>query len=63
MVKDHHTYNHSGVTSVYFIKIPKGMKGRFPIKLYDSFLDSTENMGSFKKDYKLQMYDYPINML
>ena len=41
----------------------KGGRFLFYKNFSDSFLDSTENMGSFKKDYKLQMYDYPINML
>ena len=61
-------HTHAGVTysGVFYIKVPKGMKGGrflFYRNFSDSYLNSAENMGNFKKDYKLQMYDYPINRL
>ena len=61
-------HTHSGFTysGVFFIKVPKQMKGgRF--LFYRNFNEadfiSTEYMGLFKKGYKLQGYDYPINTI
>ena len=61
-------HTHSGFTysGVFFIKVPKQMKGgRF--LFYRNFNEadfiSTEYMGQFKKGYQLQGYDYPINTI
>ena len=61
-------HTHSGLTysGVFFIKVPKEMKGgRF--LFYRNFNEadfiSTGYMGHFKEDYKLQGYDYPINTI
>ena len=61
-------HTHSGMTysGVFFIKVPKLMKGgRF--LFYRNFNEadflSTAYMGSFKEGYKIQSYDYPINTI
>ena len=61
-------HTHSGLTysGVFFIKVPKEMKGgRF--LFYRNFNEadfiSTEHMGHFKEGYKMQGYDYPINTI
>ena len=61
-------HTHSGLTysGVYFIKVPKEMKGgRF--LFYRNFNEadfiSTEYMGLFKEGYQKQGYDYPINTI
>ena len=61
-------HTHSGLTysGVFFIKVPKEMKGgRF--LFYRNFNEadfiSTEYMGHFKEGYQLQGYDFPINTI
>ena len=61
-------HTHSGLTysGVFFIKVPKEMKGgRF--LFYRNFNEadfiSTEYMGHFKEGYQMQGYDYPINTI
>ena len=61
-------HTHSGLTysGVFFIKVPKEMKGgRF--LFYRNFNEadfiSSEYMGAFKEGYKMQAYDYPINTI
>ena len=61
-------HTHSGLTysGVFFIKVPKEMKGgRF--LFYRNFNEadfiSTEYMGAFKEGYQMQGYDYPINTI
>ena len=61
-------HTHSGLTysGVFFIKVPKEMKGgRF--LFYRNFNEadfiSTEYMGLFKEGYQLKGYDYPINTI
>ena len=61
-------HTHSGLTysGVFFIKVPKEMKGgRF--LFYRNFNEadfiSTEHMGHFKEGYQMQGYDYPINTI
>ncbi len=61
-------HTHSGLTysGVFFIKVPKEMKGgRF--LFYRNFNEadfiSTEYMGHFKDGYQLKGYDYPINTI
>ena len=61
-------HTHSGLTysGVFFIKVPKEMKGgRF--LFYRNFNEadfiSTAYMGHFKEGYQMQGYDYPINTI
>ncbi|AIQ95411.1 TIGR02466 family protein [Prochlorococcus sp. MIT 0604] len=61
-------HTHSGLTysGVFFIKVPKEMKGgRF--LFYRNFNEadfiSSEYMGLFKEGYQMQGYDYPINTI
>ena len=61
-------HTHSGLTysGVFFIKVPKEMKGgRF--LFYRNFNEadfiSTAYMGHFREDYQKQGYDYPINTI
>ena len=61
-------HTHSGLTysGVFFIKVPKEMKGgRF--LFYRNFNEadfiSTEYMGHFKEGHQMQGYDYPINTI
>ena len=61
-------HTHSGLTysGVFFIKVPKEMKGgRF--LFYRNFNEadfiSSEYMGHFKEGYQMQGYDYPINTI
>tara|TARA_A100001388_G_C28665965_1_gene449130 strand:+ start:134 stop:772 length:639 start_codon:yes stop_codon:yes gene_type:complete len=61
-------HTHSGLTysGVFFIKIPKEMKGgRF--LFYRNFNEadfiSTAYMGHFKEGYQMKGYDYPINTI
>tara|TARA_A100001388_G_scaffold275747_1_gene261888 strand:- start:477 stop:1115 length:639 start_codon:yes stop_codon:yes gene_type:complete len=61
-------HTHSGLTysGVFFIKVPKKMKGgRF--LFYRNFNEadfiSTAYMGHFREDYQKQGYDYPINTI
>ena len=61
-------HTHSGLTysGVFFIKVPKEMKGGrflFYRNFNEADLISTANMGHFREDYKLQGYDYPINTI
>ena len=61
-----HTHSGLNYSGVFFIKVPKEMKGgRF--LFYRNFNEadfiSTEYMGQFKDDYRLQGYDYPINTI
>ncbi len=61
-------HTHSGLTysGVFFIKVPKEMKGGrflFYRNFNEADLISTEYMGHFREDYKLQGYDYPINTI
>ncbi len=62
------THTHAGVTysGVFYIKVPEGMKGGrflFYRNFSDDCLNSQENMGYYKKDYKRQPYDYSITRL
>lgn len=55
-------HTHAGVTysGVFYIRVPEGMKGGrflFYRNFSDGCLNSQENMGYFKKDYKRQLYD------
>ena len=61
-------HTHSGLTysGVFFIKVPKEMKGgRF--LFYRNFNEadfiSTAYMGHFKEGYQMKGYDYPINTI
>ena len=61
-----HTHSGSTYSGVFFIKVPKEMKGgRF--LFYRNFNEadfiSTEYMGHFKEGYQMQGYDYPINTI
>ncbi len=61
-------HTHSGLTysGVFFIKVPKEMKGGrflFYRNFNEADLMSTEYMGLFKEGYQKQGYDYPINTI
>ena len=61
-------HTHSGLTysGVFFIKVPKEMKGGrflFYRNFNEADLISTEYMGHFKEGYQMQGYDYPINTI
>ena len=58
-------HTHAGITysGVFYIRVPEGMKGgnfRFYRNFSDDCLNSEENMGYFKKDYKRQLHDYSV---
>ena len=61
-------HTHSGLTysGVFFIKVPKEMKGGrflFYRNFNEADLMSTEQMGLFKEGYQKQGYDFPINTI
>ena len=61
-------HTHPGFTysGVFFIKIPKEMKGGrflFYRNFNEAGFNSTEYMGLFKEEYQLKGYDYPINTI
>ena len=61
-------HTHPGLTysGVFFIKVPKEMKGGrflFYRNFNEADFNSTEYMGLFKEGYQLKGYDYPINTI
>ena len=59
-------YHFGCFSGVFFIKVPKNMQGGrflFYRDFKEASLNSQEYRGAFKEGYKLQSYDYPINII
>ena len=53
-------------SGVFYIKVPKHIQGGrflFYRNFNEADLNSSEYMGKFKKGYKMQPYEYPINTI